>query len=69
MAQQHVEKVWQPGERAMFCNWKGEAQEPVTVIRYSRSRLFRNGVLVRDDEGKRFTVAGDLLAEGPEEAR
>lgn len=62
-----MKKVWQKGERAMFCNYKGEALEPVTVIRYSRSRVFPTGVLVRDDEGKRFMVSESLLAEGSEE--
>jgi hypothetical protein len=59
--------IWQPGERAIYTDWAGKRSEPVTVIRYSRSRFGAHCVLVQRDDGKKFTIHERFLAQLPQE--
>ncbi|MBN1954863.1 MAG: hypothetical protein JW900_07410 [Anaerolineae bacterium] len=63
MSDKPIPRSWQPGERAIYTDWAGKRSFAVTVIGYSRSK-FSHGrlLLVRGDDGKRFTIHRQFLA-------
>ena len=54
--------IWKPGERAIYTSWAAKKSYPVRVIRYSRSKFGAHCVLVRGDDGKRFTIHERFLS-------
>jgi hypothetical protein len=50
------EHVWQPGEKAVYRFWRGSEPFVVTILRYSRGRNGEKMVLVKRNDGRRFTT-------------